>query len=88
MSTSNSEAAGFLCGRICIFTLIRVAICIFTLIRVANCHSNSKLMKRLVLPNESPLQLVERPSGCRLLHKLTIDLMRRVTSQKLKRFFF
>ena len=34
---------------------------------------NSKLMGRLVLPNESPLQLIERPSGCRLLDKLAVD---------------
>ena len=26
-----------------------------------------------MLPNESPLQLVERPSGCRLLDKLAVD---------------
>ena len=32
-------------------------------------------MKRLVLPNESPLQLIERPSGCRLLDKLAVDLV-------------
>mgnify|MGYP001355333767 CR=1 FL=1 len=41
----------------------------------SNCHSNSKLVERLVLPDESPLQLVERPSACRLLDKLAVDVV-------------